>query len=331
MSTANSRNYYCHNDTVQKKFTFSDDVVESLLAHPALPSGTFRPASSLSVYKGLSMAGEWTISIARSQTRHNMANNALLVEWKLHVDVQPCVAVARWKMLEPAFSIPPRHDHSAVAVGNSVYIRGGHSSGLLNDMWRLDVEETLTWTELKPPTTQKKLWPRQQGQATLLTPFGLLLYGGVETRSHEEKGYDLLIYEFISGEWKTVPVASDSEFPYHRYRTSLGLMSQKSVPAAIMFGGDGGLLSNSYKNSYGFTPNTFFNDLWTLSLEDPALFRPEGDKNHFCDWRLKSNSTFQPMWRKSCGWKIGDEESPLDCDWYDVLTMAWCLEQYQAV
>jgi hypothetical protein len=63
-----------------------------------------------------------------------------------------------------------------------------------------------------------------------------------------------------------------------------------------MFGGDGGLLSNSYENSYGFTSNSYFVNTLILSLggvDTNGLINKSGNKNQYCEWRLKQNSTTQ--------------------------------------
>jgi hypothetical protein len=176
--------------------------------------------------------------------------------------VRPCVAKAKWELLETTPALPPRSGHKVVAVGNSVFVAGGVSSSnaRLGDLWRMDVE-TLTWTELKPKTKERRI----KGQSALLGPFGLLAYGGVEPGGHTKNGYDMWMFDFITDTWMTVPIAQTSEMPNHRYMSSIGLLAENM----IMFGGDGRLLSNAYQNSYGFTSNSFFDDLWILSLGSP--------------------------------------------------------------
>ena len=317
---------------------FSDLEQESILAYPSLPSGSFRPASSLmSSFKGMPVPVEWAIAFAQLQSQHNKTYDSLLLDWKLFIDAMPCSARAKWTRIPS--TLPARRGHNAVAVGNSIFVAGGYSTGYLNDLWRLDID-SLTWTELQSSPKQK-MWPRK-GQSSILGPFGVLNYGGVEPGGYKEKNHDLMMFDFIAKRWSTVPIDISTELPNHRYLSSIGLLTnstkvheivndRREYPAVVMFGGDGGLLSNSQENSYGFTPNSFFDDAWILRLQSPSMTKQENEKRNHCDWRLKSNSTAQKLWNRSCGWKKEDQEQPKECNWIDVLTIAWCMEQYQTL
>ena len=82
-----------------------------------------------------------------------------------------------------------------------------------------------------------------------------------------------------------------------------------------MFGGDGGLLHNAYSDSYGFMRNSFYNDVWLLSVVDqmPARQRVPGD-------------CFGVGWNNTCGAKAGLLGGR--CSFLDILVAAWCRQQY---
>ena len=282
---------------------------------------------------------EWAIVIARLQPQHDKMDDSSLLNWKLFIDVMPCSARAKWRKLPS--NLPARRGHNTVAIDNSIFVSGGYSTGPLNDIWRLDID-SFTWTELKS-SSEQNLWPRN-GQSSILGPFGVLNYGGVEPGGFKEKNHDIMKFDFISKLWTTVPIDVRTSLPDHRYLTSTGLLLkfammhdifddyQKEGPSMVMFGGDGGLLTNSHENSYGFTSNSFFGDVWILRLRSPLMTKsPENLKRNHCDWRLKPNSTVQSLWNRSCGWKKHDQEAPQVCRWLDVLIIAWCTEQYQTL
>ncbi|KAL3804136.1 hypothetical protein HJC23_013655 [Cyclotella cryptica] len=348
ISSVQSRNKECNRSTIN--LTFSDDAKESVLSYSGLPmSGVFRPAGSfISAFGGMLVAGEWTLAIAQSESKDDEQNESSLLNWTLHIDAQPCRARAKWNKLETSSIIPPRRLHTTITVGDSIFVIGGYSNRRLYDLWRFD-HDTLTWTELNAASMRKE-WPLH-GQSALLGPFGVLVYGGLEPGGPR---HDLWLFDFIEVVWSSVSVAQNASvfhesashhgLPY-RYLSAMGLLTNtyltykmhniEGMPGllAITFGGDGGLLSNAHNDSKGFTPNSFFDDVWLLSLGGVNIKSPinkRGNKRHYCKWRLDPNSTAQKSWKRSCGWNAADEEPREECHWRDILTIAWCMDQYQS-
>lgn len=312
VSSADSRNKNCNEETWS--FTFSEDAADSILSYPGATFGEFQPAGSLRSFEGLPIAEEWILIISQLESRHNHTTKSFVTDWKLYVDVQPCHAKAKWEKLDPNPSLPPRRGHRAVAVGKCIFVFGGY--GRRNDLWRLDLD-TLTWTELKAKRTQKKL-PLQS--ALLLSPYGIITYGTLQPGGHRERGHDLWMFDFITNEWTIVPISTETALPRNRYLASIGLLNRTDLIQAVMFGGDN-----------GFT-TSFFDDTWILSL---ALAEPSQTfKSDTCDFMLVPDSTARQAWNRSCGWTRNEEQqsqSPQDCDIFTVLTLAWCMGQYQSV
>ena len=77
--------------------------------------------------------------------------------------------------------------------------------------------------------------------------------------------------------------------PYGRYFSSLGLLNNvgsiykkynidgKHGPMGLVFGGDGGLLHNSYPDRYGFMPNSFsWQEIYLKTGKITKLHRKRG-------------------------------------------------------
>lgn len=348
---------------------FSDNVEESVLSYASIPtSGSFRPASSLmSTFGGLPIDGEWTLSIALSKPIHPEVDHhdhvSYLLNWELEVDVKPCVARAKWEKLQPKMSsssptsiFSPRRLHTTVAVDDSIFVAGGFAERRLSDLWRFDYDSN-TWTELNNHAATmsrvgSKTWP-MNGQAASLGPSGLLAFGGIAKYGHLEQGHDLWHLDFFGNEdWVPVPIPQNASahdggsdihgIPYRRYLSTIGYFDtiykshgvvdgKRGQPMALVFGGDGGHLYHTYADSYGFVPNSFFNDVWLLSPGGIGLstqHRQEG----YCDWRFLESSTAFQSWNNTCGWDAYSMDGlPGECGLERILIAAWCKKQYQSL
>jgi len=328
--------------------TLSDTAEESVLSYSGLPNeGVFRPASSLTeTFRGLAVDGDWKLDVYHSSKNLEVVNGSLL-EWDLHIQARPCTPVVKWEKLTAPPSFQSRHGHTAIAVDESVFISGGSSAGrMLNDLWRVDYSQN-TWTELKsvPPPQYKSML---HGRAAVLGPMGLLNYGGLgRTLGVQEQGSDLFlrITPFLQDDWTLVSIDSNENVgPTGRYWSSIALLDSSNDiinklynindgPFLLMFGGDGGHLPNSYTNTYGFMPNSFFDDVWLLSLsklnDTYTIYR-----NTYCIDRLNRDSTRYQGWNNTCGWEesadIGDDTTPEECRIEEILMIAWCKQQYQS-
>lgn len=101
----------------------------------------------------------------------------------------------------------------------------------------------------------------------------------------------------------------------------------KNGLVGIVFGGDSGLLHNTYPDSYGFMPNSFFEDIWLLSLGGVGVTGTmnKRSREEFCDLSYQ-------FWNTTCGWNVESSVggSPQLCQLESILEKAWCQRQYQS-
>ena len=135
-----------------------------------------------------------------------------------------------------------------------------------------------------------------------------------------------------------------NDIPYVRYLSSIGLLSNVESThnndnihgrgnQMLAFGGDGGQLHNTYPDSYGYMPNSFFDDVWLLSPRgiEVSNSMKQRERELYCDWRWLSDSTAMQSWNSACGWDTTNVvASPGECSLESILIAAWCREQYQS-
>jgi hypothetical protein len=314
-----------------------------VLSYSGLPKeGTYCPASSLTeTFRGLAVDGEWKLTIYTSKSLVDEYIGSLL-EWKLHIQAKSCTPRVKWEQLSVPPSFAPRHGHTAIAIesSDSIFISGGFAHRRLSDLWRFDYLSN-NWTALNAAPLRNS--PAIHGQAAVLGPWGLLNYGGLKPISGIQKqGRDLSVQNLFKDEWLSVPLSgnNNSVAPTGRYLSSIALIDSSDVikklygidgPFLLMFGGDGGHLINAYPNSYGFMPNTFFDDVWILS---PSELNTNNfiNRNDYCIARLDRDSTQYQIWNSTCGWEVSlrDDEPQEVCELGEILIMAWCKQQYQS-
>ncbi|KAL7548422.1 hypothetical protein ACHAWF_011710 [Thalassiosira exigua] len=344
-----SRGKECQSSSLN--LIFSDKAKEWVLSHNSIPtSGTFRPASSLGgAFGGLPVDGEWKLSIAISESTHPEEFFGTLLGWELKINAKPCAPRARWERLaDPPAEFSPRRLHNAVAVDDRLFISGGFSHRRFDDLWRFD-HRSGAWTELK--SSMEARWPLH-GQGAFLGDFGLLKWGGIAKHGHLEQGQDLWVLDFFQNEWEPVPISnatsgegqSNARIPHVRYLSGIVFLNDVDtiyegyngigkVLMAAVFGGDGGYLHNTYADSYGFIPNTLFDDVWKLSAAELGIrstmyCRRQED---YCDWRWIPSSSALQNWMHACGWDGSTGADREECRLQDVLIAAWCRGQYQSM
>lgn len=198
---------------------FSDHAEESVLSYVSIPtSGSFRPAGSLtSTFGGLPIDGEWKLSIALMQSTHQEKDHhhtSYLLDWELKMDARTCTPHAKWEKLEPiapsGSALSPRRLHTAVGVGNSIFVAGGLGESRRTDLWRFDYDSN-KWTELNSATARVggKTWPLN-GQAAFLGQSGLLTYGGIAKHGPLGQGRDLWLLDLFSDNWVAVPIQQNA-------------------------------------------------------------------------------------------------------------------------
>ena len=129
---------------------------------------------------------------------------------------------------------------------------------------------------------------------------------------------------------------TSNDIPQTRYLSSIGFLYNTvdgRGPEALVFGGDGGLLHNSYTDSYGFVSNTFFDDVWLLSPREVFVSSTMMKRNReeYCDWRWsRPDSTSMQTWNKTC-MHMNDTSLPGECSLKDIMIAAWCRGQFQSL
>lgn len=76
------------------------------------------------------------------QIRDTVTNNKIgtLEEWSISIASHHCPFVFNWTRLDSDSQKPQeRYGHSSIVFGNSIYIYGGYSKGVLHDLWRYDI------------------------------------------------------------------------------------------------------------------------------------------------------------------------------------------------
>ena len=296
-------------------------------------------------------------------------HNGRLLDWELIMDVTPCNAnQPSWtKLPNPPIEFTPRRLHTAVAVGSSIFITGGYSATrrLDDDMWRFDFD-TNTWTDLTPKHNTSVVHKESSrrylplyGQASFLSPWGVLAYGGMTKYGTHNHGHDMFLFDLFKSDWVSVPISSNSDIPHGRYLSSIGLLSSNNVnsitnnkhersPMILTFGGDGGHLHNAQADEYGFMTNSLFNDIWLLSPGELIAMDQTSRYYDLCHWRTIPNSTAIQIWDRTCGIVVIDDplsSSPKvgegnnnwtshaddeGCHLESILIAAWCQGQYQS-
>lgn len=147
----------------------------------------------------------------------------------------------------------------------------------------------------------------------------------------------------------TLLVTCDSnDIPHSRYLSSVGFLNDVESlykrysigdnelrPMALVFGGDGGLLHNSYvDHTHGLPQNSFFDDAWLLYPGGIGVSSPmkRRDRDALCAWRWLPGSTALQAWNETCGWDsaLADNSPVRECRLESILIAAWCRHQYQS-
>lgn len=129
---------------------------------------------------------------------------------------------------------------------------------------------------------------------------------------------------------------TSNDIPHTRYLSSIGFLpaGRGRGPEALVFGGDGGLLHNSYTDSY----DTFFDDVWLLSPREvfvSSTMMNQRNREEYCDWRSRPDSTAIEIWKnETCGWDpylMNDTTLPGECSLKDIMIAAWCRGEFQSL
>ena len=183
--------------------TFTDDAIKSILDYSSqIPqNGTFEAAENIkSHFGGTPVNGQWLLSIFDQHIDDTIGR---LLDWKLHFQVEHCSEDILWNKLSTNSNsceesmivdgyieyknctsdcgrhlfqneeFKPRYSHTSIAIGNNVFVLGGHSHTVMSEIWRFNYESK-DWVQLHYNKKRQKF----HGQAAALTPFGMITIGG---------------------------------------------------------------------------------------------------------------------------------------------------------
>ena len=195
---------------------FTDDSTFSFMDQSFVNSSSIsvRPAEELKNYKDSKADGLWTLGIYDKILDHS---KGILYDWELHMDTELCEESVQWSKLSDStnscefgkiaggelsiFGCPqegssyvqrfpdqatsnhvftPRYSHSAIAVRDDVYVIGGLAHGDTPETWRFSYLSK-RWTKLHAEQRDMAIF----GQAAVLTPYGMVAFGGLEERKGE--------------------------------------------------------------------------------------------------------------------------------------------------
>lgn len=345
--------------------TLSDSADESILDYGSkIPNkGHFQPAQHLgSHFVGSPTDGQWVLSIFDS-TIDQMKGT--LINWKLHFDATYCDEGIHWSKLSTNSNscentiitngksenrncsddcgrheitreiFHPRYSHTAIAVGNDVFVIGGYAHGIMSEIWRFNYA-TKDWIQLNDSLNR----PKFHGQTAVLTPFGMITIGGIRNgilgAMFTKRAF---LYDVLNETEAKLDVnfniSSIGYNPESRYSSSASYIGQTHFlfddtldntrettdEAILMFGGDMGLPRNNH-----------LEDLWVLSLQNLASMKRDllhhRARSESCRNLLSPNKTALNPWDWTCG-SLAHVNTSKSCRWEDVVRKAWCLGQYQ--
>jgi hypothetical protein len=91
---------------------------------------------SLCRFRGLPANGRWQLSLYDPYVN---GVNASLISWGVRIHTGPCKRRYRWEKLNPINTPPsPRFDAATIVVDRSVFVYGGRSVAIFDEMWRFD-------------------------------------------------------------------------------------------------------------------------------------------------------------------------------------------------
>jgi len=133
-----------------------------------------------------------------------------------------------WKKLELKDGPSERHSHSAIAVGDDIYVLAGTKSGVAyNDLWAL--RNGQQWDHVH---TSGDVPPAKWGYALQAVGSKLFVFGGDAVGGFTS---DLFIFDTVSNKWSK-PASVTGVIPSKRAYASTVTVGNK----IYLFGGDGG-------------------------------------------------------------------------------------------
>mmetsp|Transcript_16959 Transcript_16959/g.48713 ORF Transcript_16959/g.48713 Transcript_16959/m.48713 type:complete len:982 (+) Transcript_16959:697-3642(+) len=228
--------------------TFADNAIDKLSEGEFPEEGTFQPMGALDDhFLGSTANGQWTIAILDTLTD---TSTGVLNGWTLRLSTKPSnhqvsaqkvVAECQGDTLGLLDCFAPRHSHTAIGIGDEIYITGGKSTRVHSDGWKLNVDAE-QWTRLDielPP------WRTENIESFVLTPGGVVSMGAD----------DSFFYDLIGNSWAPLDIGKDSP----------GKPSGRNVAAYTYLEESGAILMHG--GSVDIKSSFCFSDTWTVSMD----------------------------------------------------------------
>jgi hypothetical protein len=342
-------------------FVFDDDafIDGKDCCRPDSVTNTYRPDGKLGEFVGASPSGVWTLVVEDKRSDIYVGS---IDSWEINFQLTPCIPRYIWTNLtgiETGSKPPPLYQCRSVVYNTSLFVFGGRdkydvSSKLL---YRFDTTN-YRWTQLTPVNFDVAVdFSSSVGANLMLTPYGLLRYGGLKRQSDINGQYtnDVFIQDFVTQRWRRVdvlptpfPVSSRQHSPAGRYLSGGLYISSKEIhwrtiysyrilydqqlpsmhanfansqaDSILLFGGFDGSTGSVFDGSSG----GLLNDAWMIRLSNFSVQRGRFGADEYrrsnCAWRHASSTT------TTC---LGSLNA--NCVLRDLLLLAWCGEYYQNV
>lgn len=170
--------------------------------------GDYRPLDSLSRFREQPPTGEWKLDIYDKKVN---GRRGRIFHWAVEFRTAPCNREYEWILRHDGFGLAPeaRHDATGCVVDRSWYVMGGRAETETWDLWRYDYDLN-AWQDLDfvRPTDSDHL-VSHLGRTGMVSPWGILSWGGRAAQQHHLAEPMLWRYDPVSLEWVTT-------YPPHR-------------------------------------------------------------------------------------------------------------------
>ena len=230
----------------------------------------------------------------------------------------------------------PRYSLSAIALHDDIFVFGGFDTDFISETWRFNYASQ-DWIRLHGFQIDKF----NRGQVATLTPYGVIAIGGTSEKEEREENL-IRLYDVITQKISELESTKLTEKPpYDRNFHGLCYIGRGHIiteDGKVRFSGD---IENNiepgilvYAGDQGLPNHTYLGDQWLLTLEHLRSLASDKWQSDFerrqdggCKDLLEPAKTGENMFDWACG-AFADINSDSPCHWQDVITMAWCLEQY---
>jgi hypothetical protein len=320
---------------------------------------TYRPNGKLGEFVGASPSALWTLVVQDMQADNY---KGAVLSWDIDFQLQPCVPKYIWTNLTLASSSvrpPPLYQSHSIVYSSSLFIFGGRDKNDVYSplLYRFDTT-AVAWTQLAPVGFHAALdFSSAIGANFMLTPFGLLRYGGLKRQSDFTGQYvnEVFLQDPVTQHWRRIPVSTTpfsvptrQKAPTGRYlaagmyissndinwRTqySYRILYDQFLPSIhsnyanslidsiLLFGGFDGSTGSVFDGSSG----GLLNDAWMIRLTNFSVPRVRETTNAYlqsnCAWRGNSTGTMTCLKSQSSS-----------CSLRDLVLLAWCGGYFQNI